>query len=347
MSHDRTATFNRLDALLADTSTPELPLAGRYAVISDLHLGNGGPADDFRRNRLALEAALDAYERDEYTLLLLGDVEELWQFDIDEVTTEYRDVYRRLRGLGRDHVVRVFGNHDAIWGSPSDPIRRGRRRGAAEAIKLVDRHGKARVLLVHGHQGSLESDKNSWLSRAAVRLFRSVEPIAAALRLYDHPSATMSRIPTDYERIFHSWAEEHRMIVIGGHSHRAIFASRSHAETLSTGIAELWQALNGASTPEHKRRLAREIKRLEHDLGDEQRKGRDIIVSNDPEPLPCYFNSGCGIYSDGMTALEIDGDEIRLVKWDTHEGRRDPAFHANRASLGRYLHRMDQHPLTP
>jgi hypothetical protein len=46
-----------------------------------------------------------------------------------------------------------------------------------------------------------------------------------------------------------------------------------------------------------------------------------VIDAVDPgvEPLPCYFNSGCGLYTDGMTALEIDDDNIRLVKWDNHK----------------------------
>jgi hypothetical protein len=32
------------------------------------------------------------------------------------------------------------------------------------------------------------------------------------------------------------------------------------------------------------------------------------------EPLPCYFNTGCALYTDGITAIEISDREIRLVK---------------------------------
>ena len=34
------------------------------------------------------------------------------------------------------------------------------------------------------------------------------------------------------------------------------------------------------------------------------------------EPLPCYFNSGCALYTDGLTTIELEHDTIRLVKWD-------------------------------
>jgi hypothetical protein len=52
-------------------------------------------------------------------------------------------------------------------------------------------------------------------------------------------------------------------------------------------------------------------------LEDEKEKGR-VIEPIDPtgDPKPCYFNTGCGLYSDGITALDIQEDQIRLVKWE-------------------------------
>ena len=32
-------------------------------------------------------------------------------------------------------------------------------------------------------------------------------------------------------------------------------------------------------------------------------------------PKPCYFNTGCALYTDGITAIEMADDDIRLVKW--------------------------------
>lgn len=33
------------------------------------------------------------------------------------------------------------------------------------------------------------------------------------------------------------------------------------------------------------------------------------------EPLPCYFNTGSGLYRKGITNIEIKRDKIRLIKW--------------------------------
>jgi len=33
------------------------------------------------------------------------------------------------------------------------------------------------------------------------------------------------------------------------------------------------------------------------------------------EPLTCYFYTGCGLYTVGITTTEIVNDEIKLVKW--------------------------------
>ena len=32
-------------------------------------------------------------------------------------------------------------------------------------------------------------------------------------------------------------------------------------------------------------------------------------------PLPCYFNTGCGHFNDGITNIESEGNKIRLIKW--------------------------------
>ena len=37
---------------------------------------------------------------------------------------------------------------------------------------------------------------------------------------------------------------------------------------------------------------------------------------------PSYFNTGCCCFSDGdITGIEIEGDNIRLVKWEEVEGK--------------------------
>ena len=75
-----------LSALWLNADIETLETAGqKYVLLSDIHLGDGGRADDSRNNEQALVDALRHYAGAGYTLLLLGDIEEFWQFDLEAV----------------------------------------------------------------------------------------------------------------------------------------------------------------------------------------------------------------------------------------------------------------------
>ena len=74
------------------------------------------------------------------------------------------------------------------------------------------------------------------------------------------------------------------------------------------------------------------------ELRDEGRKDRDFKTLG-ANPLPCYFNSGCGLYPSGPTAVEIADGEIRLVRWQrasTGKGREE----LQKGDLAGYLERI-------
>jgi predicted phosphodiesterase len=321
MTLDKALTKERLSALWESQEVPVLDTAEeKLAIISDVHLGDGGSADDLVENEETFLCALDHYREEGYKVILLGDIEELWQFDLGNIAARYWDtVYRRMRALGPTRLFRVYGNHDSEWGGLVDPATdtSAGPAYAPEALKLRDVRGDVSFLLVHGHQGSIDADKATWFARFFVRLFRYVEPLAKLTGLYGHGSATRSQVTKDYERIMYGWAKGAKVILICGHSHRAIFASKSYADTLRDQIAELKAEIIANPT---KLRLiienTKKIDRLERMWEEESDRGRDIDPAEEGrEPLPCYFNSGCALYTSGITALEIEGDEIRLVKW--------------------------------
>jgi UDP-2,3-diacylglucosamine pyrophosphatase LpxH len=327
MFSDKNDVWKKLSALKDDTHIPVLEIEGeKYALLSDLHLGNGGKADDFTDNETALVNALDYYLENAFRLILLGDIEELWQFDLDAIQKRYDEkVYKQMRKFSIGQVTRIFGNHDYEWGGYVDPILGNTVSNVApEAVKLKGNNGVVRFLLVHGHQGSIESDKYSWISRFGVRLFSFVEPFAKLIGVYTTTTATKSQITKDYERTRYQWAKENQIILICGHSHRAIFASKSHAENLQEEIEQL-EAENSKLKFLSFKYLnnLRKIRARRKELKDEKSKGR-LIDPTDPgkKPLPCYFNTGCGVYSDGLTAIEIEPDAIRLVKWNRDSAKK-------------------------
>ena len=332
MAQDRGETFKQLSCLWEDKTISVLKTKNyKYAILSDLHFGDGKLADDFQHNVKTMKRLLSHYLAKDYQIILLGDIEELWQFDLDMIEKEYdEEIYSLFRKFETDRIIRVFGNHDKEWASPPDPVMRNpdRVKGAPEALKMFDVNGDCFILLVHGHQGSLDADKYSWISKFFVRgIIKHVKSIVKSLKFYRHPSATKSQITKDYEQIMYAWAKENKVILICGHSHRAIFASTSYIERLKNKISEL-RAENKAHKDDKEllKENKKKIKKRNKKLKDEKKKNRAIDPADPGRvPLPCYFNTGCGLFRNGITCLEIENDEIRLVKW--HKEKKEESFY--------------------
>jgi UDP-2,3-diacylglucosamine pyrophosphatase LpxH len=340
MVHDRAITNRTLSQLWRSEDIPALATRGKkYAIISDIHLGDGGGADDFRHNVKTLTNTLNHYNKNGYNLILLGDIEEFWQFDLEKIVNQYKGtVYKAIKAFGDERVYRVFGNHDLEWHSLPDPIRKhpARYNTATEALKIKDKEGRIRMLLVHGHQVDTGVDKQIWSNRFLGRLYKKIEPYVKI----DRPtSATQSQITKNYERIMYTWAKSEKIILICGHSHRAIFASKSYIERLREHIAEL-EADIAAHPADAKllQRNRRKIMKLRSEERQEKRRKRDISPTESRgKPLPCYFNTGCALYTDGITVIEIAHDAIKLVKWHRDSTKRHPFEVYERGRLSTYI----------
>ncbi|MBN1254476.1 MAG: metallophosphoesterase family protein [Deltaproteobacteria bacterium] len=340
MSHDRTATHKQLSNLWRRNDITILATKDKkYAIISDIHLGNGGRADDARHNEGVIITALRHYKKHGYILIVLGDCEDFWQFDLKEIIARYHNtVYKAIRAFGDNRVYRVFGNHDLTWRLLPDPLRNNPARfgSATEAIKMKDGKGNVRLLLVHGHQGDKGVTTHPWWTRFVVRLYRFVEPY---VKIDRHTSATRSQITKNYERIMYSWAKRSQTILICGHSHRAIFASKSHGDRLREEIAALKTESNAdpTNTKLVKKNSVR-IKQYYQELQEEKRKKRDINPAEAlGNPFPCYFNTGCALYTDGITVFEIADGELRLTKWHKNTRRRPPFEIYGKGSLNTFI----------
>lgn len=332
MPHDKALTRKKLRELWECDEIPVLDIAeNKYAIMSDIHFGNGGRADDLRHNKETLMTALNHYNREGYSLIFLGDIEELWQFELHEIISQYGDTtYERIRAFGDDRVHRVFGNHDIDWRTLPDPAKNSPAKSlsATEALKMRDEHGQIAILLLHGHQGDEDSDKKAWSSRFFVRVYRWIEPYFKVDRAR---SATKSRIKKHFEQIFYSWAKEFRAILICGHSHRAIFASKAYAQRLEEEIKRLKEQIAVASDDkEDVEELRKKLKEKSKEYKKEKKWKRHIDPTDPGRvPLPCFFNTGCALYPKGITTIEIANDRIKLVKWHK-DATKDPRFEVYR-----------------
>jgi hypothetical protein len=303
----------------------------RLVVLSDQHRGARDGADDFQRCERAYNAALAYYFASGHRLFLLGDVEELWECRPEEALGSYQDTLAlEARFFQEGRLERMFGNHDDLW-SHDGPVAKHLRGllpnlEVREGLRLrLTRAGSTAgvIFLVHGHQGTRDSDRFGVLARLVVRYVW--RPLQRRLRIPSTTPALDWDLRGAHNRAMFGWARGHpsKPILVAGHTHQPVFGTsrpepvrRRPAAEVERDLAEREDA--GAPPGE----LARLRAELEWARAEERRTGGKAPPAVSP---PCYFNTGCCSFGDGdVTGLEIADGEIRLVRWPDREGEPAP-----------------------
>ena len=119
-------------------------------VISDLHMGDGSAKDVLSRQakESQLHRFLDEIERQGGQLLILGDLLELWRFDVQAVVTRWAEILDRFEDFGARFVP---GNHDAAL---SDVVDRGQLHPFLQRLSrpYTQWIGDKRFRFMHGHE---------------------------------------------------------------------------------------------------------------------------------------------------------------------------------------------------
>jgi UDP-2,3-diacylglucosamine pyrophosphatase LpxH len=304
------------------------PATDRYIIFSDLHRGARNGADDFLRCERTYNAALAYYFKMGYTLITLGDVEELWEERPEDVVRAYEhSLELEAQFHQRERYVRVWGNHDEDWSSAADverllqPVFGGEPLNVREGLRLrVMDAGQhlGDLLLVHGHQGDVLSYQWAKFSRWVVRRFwRTLQRLT---RFSLNTPANDWQLRAKHNIALYKWAERCRKtVLIAGHTHRPVFQSLSHTEKLRRQLAELeaWPA----GQDDRRRREAIGHKAAELEWVRAQEYQTPDEETSELMSKPCYFNAGCCCFTDGdITGLELAEGHIRLIRWpDKHD----------------------------
>ncbi len=304
----------------------------RVIMFSDLHKGARNDADDFRRCERAYNAALAYYFARGHKLVELGDVEELWEERPGAVIQHYArtlELSAQFQRAGR--YIRIWGNHDDAWSFQDNVVRYlhpiyGPQLRVHEGylLHLCDGpHRLGSLFLVHGHQGTVTSDRWSGLARFFVRwTWRPLQ------RLFNLSISTPAR---DWQlRELHNiamfrWVEEKaNLVLVAGHTHRPVFRSESRAQQLENNRKAILTRLENQPADEA---LRTELALTTAEL--EWTRAQDRVAAGPegqvPMTRPCYFNTGCCCFVDGdVVGLEIADGRIRLVRWPDDEGRPEP-----------------------
>jgi len=87
------------------------------SIVSDTHLGGGGPGDDFSQNEELFGRYLHYCHQERVPLVLLGDIFELHGYHWKEIFSAHTIIFRLMERLRRDGLLYIIiGNHDEEMG---------------------------------------------------------------------------------------------------------------------------------------------------------------------------------------------------------------------------------------
>ena len=315
-----------------DAHTVDLACA-RMIIFSDLHKGTRDRSDDFQIAEQAYNAALGYYYTMGHILVTMGDVEELWEDRINPVLENYQYTLKleaKFHQEGR--YLRFWGNHDDDWNHPTavrqylDPIYEGAPLTVREALRIqVTEAGQelGTLFMVHGHQGTIDSDRLEFLSKPLVRLLWKPFQNLTGISL-NTPSKNW-QLRDRHNRAMYDWAsKQEKMILIVGHTHRPVFLSELHATKIRAELTDCEAKLR--LTPEDVP-LREKVSLLSAELEWVLSQERQVPgAEGTTRPTkPCHFNTGCCCFYDGdITGIEIANGEILLVRWPDDDGAPQP-----------------------
>ncbi|MBW6484668.1 MAG: hypothetical protein K0B01_00740 [Syntrophobacterales bacterium] len=295
--------------------THELKADSRHIVFSDCHRGDGSAGDEFARNSMTYKVALEHYLREGFTLIELGDAEELWEnSDFAQIYITHTSVYDLLAKFhdpdpARTRYIKIRGNHDLDWQDDPGPLRAIFPEIEVYEAALLDAGEGGRVLFLHGHQA--DPVCYGWRARLArwgIRhLWRGLQNINIGdptTRTAENPGrcngvdeklmelarGEKGTGETGTGLNLAPFSSMHPTVVVAGHTHRSVFEGLSLTERR---IME-----GGGSGPP----------------GIARKKGPEAI----------YYNTGACVLPRCITGIEITaktdaGGAIRphfsLVKW--------------------------------
>jgi len=264
----------------------------RFVVFSDAHRGDGTGADDFAANSLIFKCALDYYLAEGFTLIELGDAEELWEIKrFDQIYITHTSIYERLAAFHdsdpqKTRYIKIWGNHDLYWQDNEAALRRLFPGINIYEAAMLDGH----ILLWHGHQ----ADPLCSGARARVTQFLVGKFWTALQRFGFRDPTRAANNPGRCDQIdetLHTWATGGLPdsfgfkigkidTIIAGHTHRPVYENLSLTERMY----------------------------LESNVGTQG-------IRRKFHPDRAYYNTGSCVHPRCITGIEITPRAFTLIKW--------------------------------
>jgi len=288
----------------------------KFIILSDEHKGARDAADDFRTSEKNYLTALEYYFNNGFRFINLGDCEELWENTPDQVMEKNQtDLQAEVRFLQADRYFRIFGNHDLQW-KYEFPRTRFLKPVFGEKLKIYEglvltttyNNRSYSIFCTHGHQGDQKSDGNAFSTWFVAAIWT---PLQRYLDINVNSISDSFELVDKHNIIMYEWsATQQNTIFISGHTHKPVFASLDHIERLTKQL-EKAKAQNDTTAMQ---RIEAELEKRKAEYAGKQFHKTMVI--------PSYFNTGCCCFNDGdITGIEIEEDNIRLIKWKEENGQ--------------------------
>ena len=319
---EKERTFKRLDEDIEKSRENKATFdinADRFIFFSDVHKGDRQKgSDDFERNEALYCYALDYYYQKGFKLVLAGDVEEGWECDYERIIECYKDTAFKMekKFVKNGNYYRIHGNHDCDLAEKANVDKfLGPVLGNIEVYPALFIGDK--IIVVHGHQGDARSDREAWItSRWIVRVFwKFAQNVFKAM---NNSAAENNKIRSKRDQYLFEWAKSKGILLIAGHTHRGMFESYSKTFQLFEKKLDLEKQLDKETDLAKKLLLKEAIKKIEKIIEESKEELRKEKTASrlEENPVPCYFNDGCCVHTNGISGIEIDKGTIRLVKWE-------------------------------
>ncbi len=299
--------YKNLDKIFEESPREELG-DSKWVIFSDLHMGDGGSADDFKTNAALFTSSLEKhYFQKNFKLFLNGDVEELQRYEYKKIIKQWKHVFELFAHFAKeDRLIKTIGNHDLELAT-LDSLPYDLEIHDAYRLGYQDND----VFLFHGHQASKKYQQHNELVGFTLKYFAN--PLGIKNYSVSHSSVKQFKI----EKKLYHYSSKRKLVSVIGHTHRPLFESLDKIDRLKYKIDQLCREY--IERPNRKNTIKESIVAYKKEL-EKYHKGNEAIkvlnhIYHDIFHVPCLFNSGTVIGKRGMTCLEIENGYIRLVHW--------------------------------
>lgn len=222
----------------------------KFILFSDVHRGINDWSDDFAHNQNLFFFAMQDYFKKGFTYIEVGDGDELWENKhFSDIRYAHSHIFWLLKEyFQQDRFHLIYGNHD-IERQDKETVqhtlfefkddRTGEIKDLFASIQvhesIVMEHKKTtgKLFLLHGHQADWVSGVMWRFSRFMVRHFWKRLQLLG-IKDPTSPAKNFKRAEKVDQKLL-SWAQENKLGLIAGHTHRSRMAESPTAPYFNTG----------------------------------------------------------------------------------------------------------------